>query len=497
MIRERVGDYSLHLAPIATFAWVLLGTLMASRASAQSTGPADPPQGPAAPTQTAAPAGPDRPPYLPYRFDEDWHVMRDPARRTDWWDSAKYVPLKDNDWYLTLGGESRLRYEQFDNSGFGAQPQTESGYLLQRYLFHTDWHVGPHVRIFGELQSGLENGRNGGPRPTDEDKLDLHQAFTDVTFGEPKRGSVTLRVGRQEVAFGTGRLISAAEGLNVRRSFDGVRAIAHRGTWTFNSTLMRLVETKKGVFDDRPDPSQLFWGAGGQGPHPWLRGAYLAVYYFGSHHDGARFDRGVADNKRRTLGTRTWGRAGGFDYDEEVIGQVGTFGQADVRAWAVASDDGYTWREAPGRPRAGVRTFVASGDGNPHDSRLGSFDPLFPGIAYSGRAVLIGPTNLINLDPGITFVPRSNVTVTGDWAWFCRTSTHDGLYGINVALLRTGQLSRSRAVGSQGTVEVEWRADRHLTVWGSVVYFRAGQFMKETPPGEDIRYIAIYSAYRF
>ena len=36
---------------------------------------------------------------------------------------------------------------------------------------------------------------------------------------------LTIRLGRQEIALGSGRLISAGEGLNVRRGFDGVRRL--------------------------------------------------------------------------------------------------------------------------------------------------------------------------------------------------------------------------------------------------------------------------------
>jgi len=42
-------------------------------------------------------------------------------------------------------------------------------------------HLGPSVRIFAEVQSGLEFGRNGGPRPAiDEDKLDVSQLFLEL-----------------------------------------------------------------------------------------------------------------------------------------------------------------------------------------------------------------------------------------------------------------------------------------------------------------------------
>jgi hypothetical protein len=309
---------------------VCLAAGVDERASAQSQ------------TQTSAPApATTPPPYLPYRYDEDWSALRDPARRTEWWDEIKYIPLTDRDWYLSLGGEARWRYEQFEHPAFGAQPQDDSGYALQRYLLHGDWRLGPRVRVFTELQSGLEAGRRGGPRPTDEDQLDVHEAFVDVHWGSRERGTFTIRGGRQEVAFGAGRLMSAAEGLNVRRSFDGMRLIATRGRWTFNSTALRLVAAQRGLFDDKNEAGQSYLGAGATGPHPLLpngpnRSNLIAAYYFRFRRDNARFDEGLADSRRHVLGTRTWGRIGFFDHDEEVIAQWGTFRNDSVRAWALA-----------------------------------------------------------------------------------------------------------------------------------------------------------------
>lgn len=449
--------------------------------------------GASADAQTVSP-----PPYLPYRYDEDWSVLRDPARRTEWWDEIKYIPLNDDDWYVSLGGEARWRYEQFAHPAFGAQPQDDSGYALQRYLVHSDWRFGPRVRVFTELQSGLEAGRRGGPRPTDEDQLDVHEAFADVRWGSRERGTFTIRGGRQEVAFGAGRLMSAAEGLNVRRSFDGVRLIATRGRWTFNSTALRLVAAQRGVFDDKNEAGQSYVGAGAARPG-------IAAYYFRFRRDNARFDEGVADTRRHVMGARTWGRIGAFEHDEEVIAQWGTFSsgsstsssRSSARAWALAFEQGYAFDRAAWHPRIGVRTFIASGDRHRGDGRLGSFDPLFPGTAYSGRAGLIGPTNLITLDPNLRLALTPRVTLTTDWAWFWRTRIEDGIYGINASLIRTGANSTARFVGSQATIEVEWRASRHLAVWGSMVGFQTGRFLEETPPGEDIRYIALQTAYRF
>src|SRR4029434_10559285 len=156
------------------------------------------------------------PPYLPQRYDEDWGYLRDKRNRTDSFDRFKNISLNDQGWYVSLGGEARLRYEYFSEFAFGAGPQDGNGYLLQRYLFHADWHLGKRVRAFTQLQSGIANGRNGGPRLTDDNRLELHQAFVDLKFGS-ENNSVVLRIGQHEMDLGAGRLISSGEGLNVKR----------------------------------------------------------------------------------------------------------------------------------------------------------------------------------------------------------------------------------------------------------------------------------------
>ena len=164
-----------------------------------------------------------RPAYQVFRYDEDWSSLADSSRRGDWLDPLKYISLGRPGWFLTLGGEIRERFELLDEPGFGTGPEDQNGYFLQRYLLSGDFHFGDRLRFFGEVQSGLEYGRTGGGRPTDIDKLSLHQAFVDWKLARSADHSITLRVGRQELGFRSGRLISPAEGLNVRRSMDGAR----------------------------------------------------------------------------------------------------------------------------------------------------------------------------------------------------------------------------------------------------------------------------------
>ena len=97
---------------------------------------------------------------------------------------------------LSAGGEVRQEYEWFDNEEWGAEVPDHNGYWLQRYMLHVDTRLSRRVRLYGELKSGIEAGRAGGPRSSDEDRLDLHQAFVDVSFGPRDRagGAAGTRV---------------------------------------------------------------------------------------------------------------------------------------------------------------------------------------------------------------------------------------------------------------------------------------------------------------
>lgn len=112
-------------------------------------------------------------------------------------------------------------------------------------MLHSDVHFGSRFRLFGELKSGIEMDRKGGPRPADEDHLDVHQAFVDAGLWQSRNNSLTLRIGRQEVEFGSARLVSSRAGLNVRQSFDGARLTLNKREWQVDAFATKPVETSR------------------------------------------------------------------------------------------------------------------------------------------------------------------------------------------------------------------------------------------------------------
>ena len=243
-----------------------------------------------------------RPPYKFLRYDEDYRFLADPAKKIDLWDWIKYIPL-DGAGFLSFGGEARERFEIYSNDSFGASPNPDTAYFLQRYLFHLDYHPTGWLRVFAQLQSSLQSGRAGGPRPVDSDPIDTHQLFVDLVGNIRKDGQLTLRIGRQEMAYGIGRLIAPREGPNNRRAFDEVRLLYKQRAVSVDAFFGNLVEVDPtGAFDDWVVPGVRFWGVYATMPFPPLPGILSDFYYLGLINPEIRFNQGVEREESHTVG---------------------------------------------------------------------------------------------------------------------------------------------------------------------------------------------------
>lgn len=422
-----------------------------------------------------------RPVLQPLRYEEDWSLLADPDCKKEVTDNLKFVSLRHENWYLSIGGEIRYRYENYEEPGFGVGPETGSGYILQRYLLHTDWHLGRHFRAFAQFQSGLEEGRNGGPRPTDRDIADLHQGFFDITNSSQ---TLRLRAGRQEIEFGTGHLIGESEGLNTRRAFDGFRFTFKHGRWTFNSTLTHPVLVRPQTFDI-PDHKQTEWGAGFTRARE--HGGWSG-YYIGLNRKQASINGKTGQEIRETIGSRIWGQTSFFDYNTDLIFQTGTFGSGHILAGAISSNDGITVRDLKFQPRFGVRFDYASGDSNQHNSDVNTFNPLFPNPMYSSLSALLGPSNLTDVGPLVRLSLNSKTAISPEMPLYWRTSIHDGIYNFAGIQIRPANLSTAKFVGYQPGVVLERTFSPHFSSTAGYFYFFTGQFLRDTPPDKGVGY---------
>jgi hypothetical protein len=471
-------------------------TAFAQRGNAQSS--QAPSTAPLTDRTPGAAEGTGRPAYLQLRYNEDWSFLRDESRRTDYLDRLKYISLGREGWYVTVGGEMRLYYENFRNETWGSEPADASGFWLQRFMLHADWRLGARVRVFSQLKSGEIEDRVGGPRPPDKDDLDVHQLFVDYNFLSEKNRSLTLRVGRQEMSFGSSRLVGFREGPNIRLSFDGVRLLGQYTQWTFDAFAVKPVEVDRGFFDDKPIHGQTFWGVYAVRPlRVFAKDGKVDIYYFGLDKKRARYNQGGARERRHTVGARIWKSSQPLDYNYEFVYQFGRFGKGRINAWTAASDTGYTFEKAPLRPRVGLKADVTSGDKDPSDPDLQTFNALFPKGAYFGELSPIGPYNHMDLHPTVNLKLYRQIELLTEWVWYWRASARDGLYGVPGNLERTGNASLERFVGQSLYTGLHVDLNRRTTFDTVFARFLVGAFLRDVPPARNTTYFSAWITYKF
>jgi len=389
----------------------------------------------------------------------NWSYFCDAAHKTEYDAALKCIKLTHSGKLtVSVGGEIRERGEYSDHPTWGQDPP-DNGYSLQRYALYEDIHAGSRVRLFSELDSALEYGRDGGPRAViDRDKLFVHQTFLDLDLWKSGDNYLRLRSGRQELSFGADRLVSIREGPNVLQNFDGFRlTLADRG-WKTDLLATKYSESNPGIFDDSPTHSYSFWGLYTTHPFFSVKDTKIDLYYLGTDKKLAKFAQGNAREQRETVGSRLAGKHQNFDYDTEGTFQFGRFGSGDIRAWAIATNSGYTVSPSSSsvKMRFAFEGGVASGDHNLHDHTLGTFNALFPKGAYFNEAELLGPYNIIHLRPNVKFELRHNITIWPDASFFWRQSTSDAIYRVPEILQRASGASRARYIGSQANIELDW-----------------------------------------
>lgn len=389
------------------------------------------------------------------------------------------APIGPDALQFEVGATVRLRAETYDGRPFGSTGPGDEDFVLWRALTHVEVSKGEAWTVYLQLGWHEQSGRDRGPTPTDEGDPDVRQAYVDARVWDGGQ----VRIGRQELAFGSSRLVSARDGPNLRRVFDGALVDQQVGAWRARAFVVRPVEDRPAAFDDRADGDQLFGGV--YATRMVAPEIGYDVYYLGLGREEARFASGSGRETRHSVGARLFGRKQRWDYNVEAVAQWGSFGDSQIRAWTVASDIGLTLESAPFAPRVGLKANVTSGDDDPSDLTLGTFNPLFPNLSYFNEASLLSPQNHIDIHPSLTLNLSPTLKASAGIDFFWKADAADAVYrGPGIPVTGSG---RSRSVGRQVDVNLRWRPDARTEVKLSYVRLDVGRALREGG-GEDANF---------
>ncbi len=440
------------------------------------------------------------------RWSEDWSVLNLPGFSYDsFWRPIKFIRLDaDGDHYLSIGGEFRPTYEEYDPADRGLTDIGTENVGLLRMSAYTDWHLGTRWRLFGQLGAAFAGGREGGNKVVDESHLNVWQLFVDHEIQLDSEKEFIVRLGRQIVETAN-TFITAGEANNLRLYHQGLRVAVKMSEFVpLDVFFTESVDYANGAFEMSGNGEYLWGGRVGKrlkSPEIQLNFLYLGWSLFDRNFEqGAP---GTYDETRHTLmlwvnRPLTLERRFGLDYYAAY--QFGTYedrpGGSDIAALGAYGGFEYAVSRGVRTPIIGLKTSFFTGDEDPSDNELNTFyDPIF-GSPYFSYARDVMPYNLVHFQPsiGYRFSRDLRATLSYDVLW--RESLGDGFYtNINTLGVRAGA-SEARFIGTQAQIAGIWQATRHINAQVHLVRFWAGDYIEEAG-GTDQTYFHVGLTYLF
>lgn len=440
-------------------------------------------------------------PYKGRFFDNDFSYLDDCcAEKDDYYELLKRMWIGER-LRIDVGGEYRHQFKSENRrslfTGAITTPRTDE-FTLNRFRMYSDVNFGGWLRGYVEYIDAVSFHEDLVPLGIDENRSDLLNAFSDVMLYETANGRQTwLRAGRQELLQDAERLVSPLDWGNTRRTFEGVSVLSKGPCLDVDLFWTRPVGVLTRSYD-RPDQSRWFGGA--HATYKGFENMTVASYFYtlreedviGGAAAGAthQIGSGNHDNRTYTLGTRVNGGLDNWLWDVEGAMQFGTSNVQDIFATMFTAGIGRKLVNLPKTPTVWMWYDYASGDDNPADGDIETFNQLFPlGHKYFGWLDLVGRQNIHDLNFQYIVKPHDKLTFMTWMHLFWLADDTDALYNA------AGVASRQDVTGASGSEvgrELDFvlmyalrpGVDLHL----GYCHFWSGDFIENTG-GQDFAYL--------
>lgn len=399
-----------------------------------------------------------------------------------------------------IGGQARYRFEYRDDFNFNRETYEDDGFHLLRTRLNLELDLGEYAHLFAQAQDSQSFASRGEHESAGfENQLDLHQLYTDVRFPHEDI-PLKVRVGRQKLAYGDQRFVGDFEWSNVARVFDAVKLVFNPIGWFSLDAWFSQVVIPERSEADHPTHKDNFWGL--YGTIKPITDHAVDAFLFIRESRNADFTGEITTNHGNlevfTYGNRAVGKKAGFDYGFEWAIQGGERASEDIEALALHARIGYTVNDADWKPRLSFEYNHGSGDSNPTDGKVETFDNLFPtNHLHYGYMDFFSLRNTHNFRLGFDMKPHMKLHFQTDFHWFYLDTASGALQNAGGAVLRAGKAGASTSVGKEIDLLSKWKASERLSFLFGYSHFFAGAFIEDTGASSDADFLYVESVLNF
>jgi len=399
----------------------------------------------------------------------------------------------------SIGGSTQQRFQTVDNRrdyNYGLNDQDTS--LLSRERLNLDIFRDDRLfRCFFEAQDAHEFWKDSLPNSRsnpNENALDIYQCFVEfnLLWDIADMPALKLKVGRQEIKYGAEYLLGDRDWFNRGQSFDAARLTWRPEAFEIDFLVASPVEVDNNNLDHEGDP--VFGGA-------ILKAVGLpdghliesAVFYRANERGDFIGEDGSSGAEHIWyFNARAQGRfAKRWDYAFEGTVDVGERGGDQLRAYRFDGGVGYTipfwnWRSV----RLGAHYTIASGDNNPTDGKIETFDSLYPDpFIFHGRTFAVAGTNIKDITGAADIKLWRGGVIEMRYHNLSLQQSRDAVY--DAASFRpsrrdpTGQAGKF--LGHEMDFQVTHTFHENLSVSGGAFFFEPGEVYRKTGNrGDDL-----------
>ncbi|MDD5561738.1 MAG: alginate export family protein [Candidatus Omnitrophica bacterium] len=399
-------------------------------------------------------------------------------------------------WGFKAGVNERFRYEYKHNFDFSKSSKDSGSLFFNRFIVNAKATLGDNqgkdkIVIFLEGLDAQVGGYQLKPAKNQKDGFDLHQAYVD--FCNILDSVFDLKIGRQELKYGAGRLIAAPTWSNRIRSFDAV-VLRYRPSELYVDLFFGAdVKYDDDNFNYIQHKEKIMGIYGGYQAN---KNVPKIEFYFLPQ----RIKNATVKSTRYTAGARLQGEVPGkILYDIELPYQFGKINHKSIKAYAFHAGLSHVFRDMLWEPKMVFEYNQASGDKDPNDGVNNTFLPLYQTTHDPyGLMDFFRWENMREISLNVNLCVTNKLKLTPQVNFFWLMSTNDSWYDSTGAVLRTDSSGlRSHYAGQEVSLRASYEVNKNIKLESGYAHFFTGGYVKDSGANDDADWLYAQLAFKY